>query len=194
MNRPGVFVIGSRSVGADAAGTVGGRAALGGICFLCSQEQKQPMMKRDIPCLLCERWHLRIIRQGQGMRTVRSQRSSGADGIGCPCARSTRMPVDEPMTVSCSYIPVAGAASPGDLPAGAPLDRPAPCCARRGHDDTLGKVRTYLDPLTSSIGPAQAGADGRPGTACLKVRLYVGGEATAMGYFIIQEFAPIPAC
>jgi hypothetical protein len=34
------------------------------------------------------------------------------------------------------------------------IDRPAPCCARRGRDDTLGK---YLDPLTSSIGPAQAG-------------------------------------
>jgi hypothetical protein len=178
MNRPGVFVVGSRAVGADAAGTVGGRAALGGICFLCSQEQKQPMMKRDIPCLLCERWHLRIVRQGQGMRTVRSQRSSGADGIGCPCARSTRMPVDEPMMLSCSYTPAAGAASPGPCssrcaisnsfaqpcgrantllgahyfrflprPSRQVIRRPAcavPYCARRGHGNTLGKVRTCI--------------------------------------------------
>jgi hypothetical protein len=40
MNLPGVFVVGCRSVGADAAGSVSGRPALGGICFLCSHEQK----------------------------------------------------------------------------------------------------------------------------------------------------------
>jgi hypothetical protein len=41
MNRPGVFVVGRRSIGADAAGSVSGRSALDGICLLCSQEQKQ---------------------------------------------------------------------------------------------------------------------------------------------------------
>src|SRR3954453_3022276 len=38
---PRVFVVGCRSVRADAAGSVGGRAAFGGICLLCSQEEKQ---------------------------------------------------------------------------------------------------------------------------------------------------------
>jgi hypothetical protein len=41
MNRPSVFVIGCRSVGADAAGSVSGRSALGGTCLLCRHEQKQ---------------------------------------------------------------------------------------------------------------------------------------------------------
>jgi hypothetical protein len=41
MGLPGVFVVGCRSVRADAAGSVSGRSALGGVCLLCSQEQKQ---------------------------------------------------------------------------------------------------------------------------------------------------------
>src|SRR5664279_871561 len=41
MNRPGIFVIGCRSVGANAAGSVSRRSALGGICLLRSREQKQ---------------------------------------------------------------------------------------------------------------------------------------------------------
>jgi hypothetical protein len=38
---PAVFVVARRSVGADAALLISGRAALGGICLLCSQEKKQ---------------------------------------------------------------------------------------------------------------------------------------------------------
>jgi hypothetical protein len=41
VSHPGVFVVGCRSVRADAARSVGGRAAFGGICLLCSQEKKQ---------------------------------------------------------------------------------------------------------------------------------------------------------
>ena len=41
MNRPRVLVIGCRSIGADAAGPVRGRSALGGICLLCRHEQEQ---------------------------------------------------------------------------------------------------------------------------------------------------------
>jgi hypothetical protein len=40
MGLPGIFVVACRSVGADAAGSVRGRSALGGVCLLRSQEQK----------------------------------------------------------------------------------------------------------------------------------------------------------
>ena len=38
---------------------------------------------------------------------------SGADGSGWPCPTFTRIPVGRPKTLSCSYVPAAGAASPG---------------------------------------------------------------------------------
>src|ERR1700719_3524456 len=38
VNLPSVFVVACRSIGADAAGSVGGRSTLGGICLLCSHE------------------------------------------------------------------------------------------------------------------------------------------------------------
>jgi hypothetical protein len=41
VSLPCVFVVGCRSVGADAALSISGRAAFGGICLLCSQEKKQ---------------------------------------------------------------------------------------------------------------------------------------------------------
>ncbi len=41
MNSPRVFVIGCSSIGANAAGSVRGRSALGSICLQCSHEQEQ---------------------------------------------------------------------------------------------------------------------------------------------------------
>jgi hypothetical protein len=51
-------------------------------------------------------------------------------GIGCPCIRLTRRPVDEPKMLSISYSPSAGAGSPGSCSARSAIPCPRALRAR----------------------------------------------------------------